>query len=296
MKIKNIALIINGEGWHSQVLQQAWQKHGVEPILVEAVDLHASLGKNIKVNGGTTHLDQMDLLMVRGIPGGSLEQVIYRMDALHQLENQGAWLINCPAAIEKMVDKYYTLSLLQKAGLKVPDTFVTENTKFTETMFDQLGGDIVIKPLFGSRGVGMVRVNDREILMRVLYAMQTNGFVLYLQKFIPHGNSDIRVLVQNGECIAAMKRVADGWKTNISQGALPEKYLLEEDVKEASLLAAHILNADLCGVDLMRGEDGCLYLIEVNSMPSWQGLQHVIDFDIADRIVDGCLYLYNHRS
>ena len=102
--------------------------------------------------GGITQLDGMDLVLVRAVPGGSLEQVIYRMDALHQLENLGIRVVNSPGAIEKMVDKYYTSSLLQKAGLQVPETLVCEDLGSAVEAFQALGKDVVIKPLFGSRG------------------------------------------------------------------------------------------------------------------------------------------------
>jgi len=291
LKDLKVAVIGSGENWHGQVLRQAWQQQGVDPLFVDVLRLKARLGKNWRITAGEVELNGLDLVMVRHVPGGSLEQVIYRMDALHQLEDQGVRLVNRPGAIEKMVDKYYTSSLLQAAGLQVPETVVTENPEEASAAMDLLGGDVVVKPLFGSSGIGMVRVTEPEIAGRVFRAMHLNGFVLYLQRFIPHHDSDLRVLVLNGECIAAMKRVSNSWKTNIAQGGRPEKYLLEEDVHIASQTAATALGADYCGVDLLRGEDGVLYLIEVNSMPSWQGLQQVTEDDIAHRIVHGCMAL-----
>jgi RimK family alpha-L-glutamate ligase len=294
MKDLKVGIIGNEGNWHSQMLRQAWRQRDIDPIFLDVVRLKASLGRCKRIVAGEVELNGLDLVMICSVPGGSLEQVIYRMDALHQLEDQGVRLVNRPGAIEKMVDKYYTLSLLQEAGLRVPETIVTENLEEASSAFEQLGGDVVIKPLFGSSGIGMVRVTEPEIARRILYAMHMNGFVFYLQQFIPHYDADIRVLVLNGACIAAMKRVADTWKTNISQGARPEKYSLEEDVRLASLASAEALGADFCGVDLMRGEDGLLYVIEVNSMPAWQGLQQVTEDDVAHRIVDGCLAILDH--
>ena len=275
--------------WHCEKLARALKKRRIQPTFASINAVCAQLGNRLEVTFEDEPLSLFDMGFVREVPGGSLEQVIFRMDALHQLENGGMRIINSPYAIEKMVDKYYTLSLLQKAGLPVPETRVLEGAEAALAAFHALGGDVVVKPLFGSRGVGMVRVTDDDTAGRVFRAMQIGDFVYYLQKFIPHDNRDIRVLVAGGECIAAMERVARDWKTNVAAGAHPEPYEPEEDVRTASLLAVQAVGADYCGVDLLRSESGELFLLEVNSMPAWEGLQTVTQFDIADRIVEKCL-------
>ena len=265
-------------------------------VYADAAQLLARLGVNGDVSGSGMSLFDCDLLLVREVPGGSLEQVIFRMDVLHQVDNAGLPVVNSPYAIEKMVDKYYTLSLLKQAGLCVPETIVTE--EFSEAMdaFQALGRDVVVKPLFGSRGVGMVRVTDADIAGRVFRALQLSGYVYYLQKFIPHDNRDLRVMVLGDECIAAMERVADSWKTNLAAGARPVRLDVLPDVREVCLQAARTLGADYCGVDLLRNQAGELFVSEVNSMPAWQGLQEVTPFNIADRIVEYCLGLIRGKQ
>lgn len=274
------------DSWHGLALLHAWQKKGIEPIFADVTQLKVSLGPAPAVLCGETVLSDLDLLMVREVPGGTLEQVIYRMDVLHQLENMGVRLVNPAGAIEKMVDKYYTSSLLQAAGLRVPQTAVTENFADAMALFEQLGCDVVVKPLFGSRGVGMVRVTEADVAGRVFKALQLGGYVFYLQQFIPHNNRDLRVMVVGNKCIAAMERVSDSWKTNVSRGGKPWAFQITKETREASLKAARALGADYCGVDLLYGEDGSLYVLEANSMPAWQGLQQVTEFDIAERLVE----------
>ena len=262
------------------------EKHGARVAFVDAIQLTAKLGSGAGVSGSGISLAECDLLLAREIPGGSLEQVIFRMDALHQLENAGLRVVNSPYAIEKMVDKYYTLSLLQQAGIPVPETCVTED--FTQAMdaFQALGRDVVVKPLFGSRGVGMVRVTDSDTAGRVFRALQLGGYVYYLQQYLPHNNRDLRVMVVGDACVAAMERVADSWKTNIAAGALPVSTELSSIVGDICLKASRTLGADYCGVDLLRSESGEIFVLEVNSMPAWQGLQEVTPFNIADQIVE----------
>jgi RimK family alpha-L-glutamate ligase len=276
-----VVILSNPTAWHSRALQVALEVRHARVVFTDPTRLTAELGAAAGVNGS-------------GMPlaaGGSLEQVIFRMDALHQLENAGLRVVNSPYAIEKMVDKYYTLSLLQQAGIRVPETRVTEDGSQAMESFLALGGDVVIKPLFGSRGVGMVRVTDMETAGRVFRALQLGGYVYYLQRFLPHHDRDLRVLVVGEECLAAMERVGDSWKTNISSGARPVPVELTAEVRDVCLKASRTLGADYCGVDLLRTESGELFVLEVNSMPAWQGLQQVTPFEIADRIVEYCLGL-----
>ncbi|HWQ46000.1 MAG TPA: RimK family alpha-L-glutamate ligase [Longilinea sp.] len=286
MSLHQITIIGSPDSWHGQALARAYQKCGIQPHFVLAEHLQATLGTKASVGGDGVVLDQMDLVMVREVPGGSLEQVIYRMDALHQLENAGVRLVNPPGAIEKMVDKYYASSLLQGAGLLTPETVVTESYSETLQAFHALGGDVVVKPLFGSRGVGMVRVQDAEIAGRVFKSLQLGGYVYYLQRFIPHFNQDIRLFMIGDECISAMTRVSENWKSNISQGAAAQAYTPSEEEIKISIQAMKAVGAVYGGIDLLRGEDGQLYVLEVNSMPAWQGLQQVTPFDIADTLVE----------
>jgi RimK family alpha-L-glutamate ligase len=289
MKHSKIVILGNPESWHNQALKTAFFRRDWVVEFATANDLQVHLGKIQEVFSSSTYLSNAGLMLVREVPGGSLEQVIYRMDALHTLENNGVRLINSAYAIEKMVDKYYTLSLLGAAGLPIPETRMTENPSKALEAFHNLGGDVVIKPLFGSRGVGMVRVTDEEIAGRVFRAMQVGGFIYYLQKFVEHDKWDIRILVVGGECIAGMKRKSDDWKTNLSAGGRAIPFILTKEICDASLKAASVVGADYCGVDLMYNPEGELFLLEVNSMPAWQGLQTVTPFDIADRLADYCL-------
>src|SRR5512146_3158394 len=135
----NVAILGSPGAWHIQALLGAFDQRGIQPRLADATLLAAVLGGAEGVLAGEEALSALDLLLVREVPGGSLEQVIFRMDALHQLENCGIRVINSPYAIEKMVDKYYALSLLQNAGLRVPETRVTENFTSALEAFAELG-------------------------------------------------------------------------------------------------------------------------------------------------------------
>ncbi len=289
MATQSVTILADPASWHSQKLQAAFRQLGVEPAFTTVARLQARLGGEEGVWAGVRKLEPPGVVLVQNVPGGSLEQVIYRMDVLHQLEDSGVRVINRPGAIEKMVDKYYTSTLLSRAGLRVPQTVVTESMDEAVQAFGRLGQDVVVKPLFGSRGVGMVRLTDPDTAHRVFVALEQGRYLYYLQRFIPHRNEDLRLLMVGEACIAAMLRKATSWKTNVSQGATPMLYDPPAAIVALGRRAAQAVGADYCGVDVMIGEDDLEYVVEVNSMPAWNGLQSVTEVDIALEIARYCL-------
>ena len=275
--------------WHVTVLQSALARYGVEAPCFPITHLTARLAALPRVAVSLAPLDSYDFLLVRAIPGGSLEQIIYRVDALHRLEAAGIKIINSPLTIERSVDKYYTLTLMEDAGLPTPRTVVTE--RFDEAMvaFHELGEDVVVKPLFGSEGRGMVRVTDVDCAYRVFKALELGNYIYYLQEFVPHNCEDIRVLVIGGEVVAAMVRRGKNWKTNIANGASAEPLVPDDTLQEMSIKAAQVLGAIYAGVDILPIEGGGYTLTEVNGIPGWRRLQSATGADVAGLLVDHIL-------
>lgn len=279
------------EEWHVKQLQDALKKRGVENYVFSANRFLSKIEEKPRVSVRGHSLENFDVLIVRKIPGGSAEQVFYRMDVLHRLENMGVRIVNPPKAIEKAVDKYYTCTILEDVGIKTPKTIVTERFDEAIAGFEEMGGDIVVKPLFGSLGTGIVRISDVEIARRVFRALEMTNSVYYIQEFIPHGNQDIRVFIIDGRVVAAMLRVGSGWKTNISKGADAKPFTLDEEIAKMSITAAESLDLFYTGVDILKSErDGSYYVVELNSTPGWQGLQTVSRCNIADVLVDSILF------
>jgi RimK family alpha-L-glutamate ligase len=179
-----------------------------------------------------------------------------------------------------------TSALLEDAGIRTPRTIVTESFSEALKAYDELGGDVVVKPLFGSLGLGMTRVDNREVAYRVFRALEMTNSVYYLQEFISHPGEDLRILVIGDSVIASMRRVAKGWKTNISGGGKPEPYTPDEDIIKTSIKSASVLGLLYTGVDIIVSETGVPYVIELNSTPGWEGLQTVSKVDITGALVD----------
>ena len=281
-----IGILGSRRGWHVAALMRALEERGIPAECFPITRLVAKIADEPRVRVGEQVLEGFDAIIVRTIPGGTLEQIIFRVDVLHRLEDLGVRVVNSARTIERAVDKYYTSALLEDAGIPTPRTVVTE--RFDEAMaaFHELGGDVVVKPLFGSEGRGMVRVCDEDAAYRVFRALELGRYVFYLQEFIPHGTWDIRSFVVGGEVVAAMVRRAESWKTNVARGASVEPLELSEKLRELSLRASAVLEAEYAGVDILEAEGGGYYVTEVNGIPGWRGLQSTTEVDIAGKIVE----------
>lgn len=228
-----------------------------------------------------------DVVLVRTMPPGSLEQVVFRMDALARLDAQGVRVVNAPKSLECAVDKYLTTSKCHAAGLPVPDTMVCETEEAAFAAFDDLGGDVVVKPLFGSEGRGILRVSDPDLALRTFRTLTRLQAVLYLQRFIPHPGFDVRVLVLDGEILGGMKRFAAAgeFRANVSRQARAEKHCPTAAECDFALRAAAATGAWFAGVDLLYDRDGRCYVIEVNAVPGWKAFGRVNETDVATALL-----------
>jgi len=276
----------NMEAWSSTQVREALTKRGIPYGCFTFPKLVARLAykPNFKVNG-TSILDDLDALIIRPIGRGSLEELVFRMDMLYKLERQGFYMVNPPTAIEHCVDKYDILAILEDEGIPVPRTLATENVNEALKAFSELGGDVVVKPIFGSRGKGATRIVDADIADTVFKAITFHHGVIYMQEFVPHGHSDIRAFVIDSRVIASMRRVAEGWKTNYSQGAKPAPTKISKEFEELAIKSAKAVGCKIAGVDILEGPKGPR-IVDVNSQPGWKGLQAVTKVNIAEEIVN----------
>ena len=275
----------NMEAWSSTQVRDALTKRGIPYECFTFPRLVARLAYRpyFKVNG-TSILDDLDALIIRPIGRGSLEELVFRMDMLYKLERRGFYMVNPPTAIEHCVDKYDILAILEDVGVPVPRTLATESVNEALKAFNELGGDIVVKPIFGSRGQGATRVNDVDIADTVFKAITFHHGVIYMQEFVPHGTSDIRAFVIGNQVVASMRRVAAGWKTNYSQGAKPAPATISKEFEEIAVKSAKAVGCKIAGVDILEGPDGPR-IVDVNSQPGWKGLQVVSKVNIAEEII-----------
>jgi len=276
-----IGILASGDGWHVRALTSAFERLGCSAVRLDVSRLAGRIAARGEVSAGPVEIDSLAALVVRLIPAGSLEQVVFRVDALHLLADGGLPIVNAPRCIERTVDKHWTSRLLHDAGVPTPRTVAAEGLEDALQAYRDLGGDVVVKPLLGSGGRGIFRVADEDLARRSLRALEAQRAVFYLQEFIPHGHSDLRLFVAGGRVAAAARRVASGWKTNVAAGARAEPHRSRPEEEELALRACRAVGADYAGVDLLEGEDGRLLVVEVNGIPGWSALQGTTSVDLA---------------
>lgn len=299
-----IGVLGNSDSWYVRELQRAGGELGHEVVRLEFPRIVATCGirtatvrewSALSVTGplpdgrGTVDADlaKFDAVIIRTMPPGSLEQVVYRMDVLARLEAGGVTVLNSPKSVECAVDKYLTTAKLEAAGLPVPATVVCENSDDALAAFEQLGGDVVVKPIFGSEGRGILRVSDPDLALRTFRTLERLDAVLYLQRFVEHRGFDIRVLVLDGRVLGGMRRVSDGdFRTNVSREGRGEPHVVTDLEAEWALRAAAATGARFAGIDILYDRDGQGFVIEVNAVPGWRAFEKVTGMDVARVVIE----------
>lgn len=289
-----IAIVTDDRGWHGARLERALRARGAEVRLFSLRDCRIDLthgNHGLALPGFERRLP--DGVFVRGISGGTLEQIVLRLDVLHALRELDVAVYNDARAIERTVDKGMTSLLLSRAGLATPPTCVTESLAMARAFLlreTAAGHDVVAKPLFGAQGVGLRRLTAGHDIPDAAEC----GGVWYLQRYVETGAEgrgwhDWRVFVIGGAAAAAMVRRGASWVNNVAQGGRCEPAALDPDLARLAARACAAVGADYAGVDLIRDRDGGLQVLEVNGVPAWKGLQTVTRVDIAACLVDDFL-------
>ena len=279
-----IAVLCSRDSWYLRDLQRAANDR--QTVVCHPFSrLHSRVGSSVEVASASASLTAVDALLVRTMPPGSLEQVVFRMDALAQLHAQHVLVVNSPKAIEAAVDKYLALCKLQRAGFDIPCTDTSQTVDEAMEGFQQLGQDVVVKPIFGSEGRGIARINDPAIAERTFKLLVQLGAVIYQQEYVPHEGSDLRLLVV-GEEVFGIRRVNHlDWRTNVSRGAKVEPLELSSELIDMARRGAREMGAVMAGVDLLPTRDGRTLLIEVNAVPGWRALSRALGVDVAAKVL-----------
>jgi len=275
-------------GWHAVRLAAEADRRGHDVAVEEWPRLGATIDPAAPSSPERflpPSLDAADVVAVRSMPAGRLEEVILRMDVLGRLAARGTPVVNAPRGLETAIDKYLSLARLAAAGLPVPRTIVVQEAGAIHAAWESLGRDAVVKPLFGSCGRGIERIDGAEAVAALAAGAAREGTTTYLQAFVPHDGWDVRVLLV-GERVFAMRRRSRGdWRTNLACGGVAEALEPPAAWVDLARRAADLLGVDVAGVDLLPGPDG-MVVLEVNAVPGWRGLEAATGADVTGAVVD----------
>jgi RimK family alpha-L-glutamate ligase len=306
-----IAVLGHPNSWYLRDLQRAAKQNRHEELELSTVpftQISASIepgSDEPPVFLSDTHdLATYDAILVRTMPPGSLEQVIFRMNTLamlqHSSDDTGQFIssivLNSPRAIEIAVDKYLSLALLRQNNISVPRTHVCQQADAAMHAYEQLGPDVVVKPLFGGEGRGITRVSDPALALRAFKMIEQLDGVIYQQEFIAHEGFDIRILVIGDNTFGIRRVNPDDWRTNVSLGARAEPFEASSELIKLARQAAKVVQANIAGVDILIAPDGTPTVLEVNAVPGWKGLAEATGYDIAQEVLAFTIeQIANHR-
>lgn len=282
-----LAILGGRSSWHTaDLLRAAAGRHQVRVATLRSLRATLAGAGGVEIVSEESVLSDCDGAIVRAMPPGSLEQVVLRMDVLASLEGLGVRVLNPPRAIESAVDKFLTSRRLQGAGVPIPETVACQSAADALHAFHQLGGDVVLKPIFGGEGRGIARLQDADLAERAFEMVERLGGVLYVQRFVPHRGHDLRLLVVGGQVLGIARHNRSDWRTNLSRGGKAEPIEVTAELRDLALRCAASVGAPLAGVDLLPAKDGTLYALEVNAVPGWRGLSQATGIDVARMAID----------
>jgi RimK family alpha-L-glutamate ligase len=300
-----IAIMTDETGWHTARLKRAFRERGADARCIDLADcrIDTTWQPHGLMLPGFGHA-LPDAVFVRGIAGGTFEQVTLRLGILHALSELGVPVYNDVRAIERSVDKSMTSFLLHRHGIATPATWAGESAAAAQRVLMReaaRGHRVVIKPLFGSQGKDVRRLNAHArgngtngVVPHGLPDLARYARVAYLQRFVRNAppGFDWRVLVIGSRAVAAMRRVGGkGWVHNVARGAHCASQPLDDTLALPAVRAAQALGLDYAGVDLMPDpeRDGSPLVLEINGVAAWRGLQSVTHVDIAAALADDVL-------
>jgi tetrahydromethanopterin:alpha-L-glutamate ligase len=291
------------DGWYMRDLKRAAQHFSgdravrIEPLAFS--ELHvaywegpqpiASAGAGSPAGNGAPAPDlrsALDALMVRTMPLGSLEQTIFRMNALHVAERSGTRVVNPPRALEIAIDKWLTLDTLRRAGLEIPRTVCCQTRAQAMEGWRALGSDCVVKPIFGGEGRGILRVTDPDMAWRVFSTLEQLQSVMYLQEFLESPGYDLRLLVIADAVFCVRRENRSDWRTNVSRGGTAIQETPSFEQVSMAFAACKTIGAWMAGVDILPTRDGRNVVLEVNAVPGWKATANALGVDIAHVILE----------
>jgi tetrahydromethanopterin:alpha-L-glutamate ligase len=288
----DIILFGDGKDWHGRSLARAFRKRGIKPLTapLATCGFSTETRSGLAIPGLGDHVPRG--AFVRFVPGGTFEEVTTYLGVLHALRELGVKVWNDARAIERCVDKSTTTFFLQKDGIPTPRTWTGVKREQALDLIESMrrqGQLLVQKPLFGAQGKGLRLIRSVEDLAP---AEEVNG-VYYLQEFvrpkIEGSHRDWRLFVLSGRVVAAMIRHGSSWITNIKQGARAKAAIPDQELVSLAIRATQSVGAEYAGVDIIEAPEGGYLVLEVNSMPAWNGLQRVTRTKIAEQLVEAFL-------
>ncbi|CAA9575067.1 MAG: Alpha-aminoadipate--LysW ligase (EC [uncultured Thermomicrobiales bacterium] len=262
-----------------KLILSAARARGMEVTPIFDRDLVLNLSAPTAAQSGV----DIDVLLDRSVVHSRAGYTLFAM------ERWGIPTLNSASAVLVCDDKARASMVLEAAGIPSPRTFVAYSVDAALEACESLGYPAVLKPVTGSWGRLIAKVNGPDQARSIISQKSAHGSfhheIYYVQEFIEKPGRDIRAYVIGGRIIAASYRTSEHWITNAARGAVSVPCPVTPEIEELALRACDVVGARLAGVDLIETAEG-LKVIEINTGGEFKGLMTTTNRDIAGEIVE----------
>jgi ribosomal protein S6--L-glutamate ligase len=231
------------------------------------------------------HLSDYDAILPR--IGASI--TYFGTAVVRQFEQMDVYTPNTSNGIANSRDKLRATQILSRHEIGMPATSFVRNKADVLPAIELVGGaPVVIKLLEGTQGIGVILAPDIRVAEAIIETLQSTKQNVLIQQFVAESKGrDIRALVVGDRVVGAMRRTAQGdeFRSNVHRGGSVEAVELDKEYERTAVRAAQIMGLRVAGVDMLEGNDGPL-VMEVNSSPGLEGIEHATGLDIAGAIID----------
>ncbi|HZS79409.1 MAG TPA: lysine biosynthesis protein LysX [Ktedonobacteraceae bacterium] len=214
---------------------------------------------------------------------------------LFVLENWGIRVFNSAAVTATCNDKLLTTLALIRANIPTPRTLLAFEPEVTVRGMEQLGYPVVIKPLAGSWGRLLARINDRDAAEAVLEHQETLGsyqhHIHYVQEYIAKPQRDIRAFVVGDHTICAIYRTSQHWVTNTARGAVASNCPITPELDSLCVRAAQAVGGGILAIDVLEDPERGLLVNEINATMEFRNSIAPTGVDIPNAMLD---YIFSH--
>ena len=294
--MSNIFIISDIHDWHSKKIKFELTKLNYSVQLVKFDELTVKITNSKNIIYYKQKPFSVFAIWVRFIARGTLEELTFKLSILHIFEESNIYVHNSAEIIEKTVDKSRTSMILKINKINTPHTWIfnkKDKNKFINKLFDK--NILIVKPLFGSQGSGIkILKNKKEY-----FGLKANDEIFYIQKFLGkikcNNFSDLRILISNHKIISIIKRSSQNFLTNVCLGATVKKIKIDKDIKQICEKISKIFKLGYAGIDL-KIHNKKIYVLEINSIPSWKGVQSVEKKNITKILVEDFISISKKKN
>ena len=267
-----------------KLLIAAFRAAGIEPDILLDRELNFDLlaGPEQRAPSGVAWADYALIL----------ERAVSTSRGLYTLAILNAWgipTVNSSQTAHTCADKLLTTLALARAGVPQPPARAAFDSESALAAIAELGYPAVLKPVTGSWGRLLARVNDRDAAEAVLEHRETLGGythqTVYAQAYVEKPGRDIRAFVVGDRTICAIYRTSPHWITNTARGGQATNCPVTPELDALCQRAAAAVGGGVLALDVFEGPDGQLLINEINHTMEFRNSSAPTGVDIAGEVV-----------